>query len=84
MFFILSHTFPKYLKLVEIAMVHVLIFIEDKRCFNSISFLKSKMWNRLNPHSQLVGPMYAQLFFTLDTFPYATTLESWASVTTTS
>jgi hypothetical protein len=24
--------------------------------------------------------MYAQRFFTLDTFPYATTFESWANV----
>jgi hypothetical protein len=38
------------------------------------------MRNHLNPHLQLVAPMYAQFFFTLDTFPYATTFESWASV----
>jgi len=41
------------------------------------------MWNRLNPHLQLVVPMYAQFFFTLDAFPYATTFESWANVMTT-
>jgi hypothetical protein len=76
----LVHTFTKYLKLAKIAMMHALVSVEDERCFNFISFLKSKMRNCLNPHLQLVVLMYAQLFFTLDTFPYATTFESWASV----
>jgi hypothetical protein len=31
---------------------------------------------------QLVFPMYAQFFFTLDTFPYATTFESCVNVMT--
>jgi len=29
--FILSHTFPKYLKLANIVMTHVLGFVEDER-----------------------------------------------------
>jgi hypothetical protein len=47
---LLFHTFPKYLKLAEIAMTHILGSIEDELCFNSVSFLKDKVCNRLNPH----------------------------------
>jgi hypothetical protein len=56
-------------------MTHILGLVEDERYFNSVSFLKSKMRNQLNLHLQLVA-MYAQIFFTLENFPYATTFES--------
>jgi hypothetical protein len=61
-------------------MLHIFGSIEDEQCFNSISFLKDKICNHLNPHVQLVVAMYAQRFFTLDNFPYATTIEMWANV----
>jgi hypothetical protein len=34
-----SHAFPKYLKIAEIAMMHVLGFVKDGRCFSYVSFL---------------------------------------------
>jgi reverse gyrase len=40
---VLSNAFPKYLKAIEIAMVHVLGFVEDERGFNSLAFLKNKV-----------------------------------------
>jgi hypothetical protein len=66
---LLSNAFPKYLKVVEIAMVHVLGFVEDEWCFNFIAFLKNKVRNRLNNHRELVVSMYAQKSFTLYNFP---------------
>ncbi len=60
-------------------MTHVLGYVEDEWCFNYISFLKSKLRNCLNPHLKPVVVMYAQQFFTLDTFPYVATFESWAN-----
>jgi hypothetical protein len=56
-FHLLSDTFLEYLKFAEIAMMHVLGY---EQCFSSISFLKSKLRNHLNPHLQLVVAMYAQ------------------------
>jgi len=35
----------EYNKLVDIAMVQVLGFVEDERTFNNLSFMKSKLWN---------------------------------------
>ncbi len=47
---LLSQYFPKYLKLVEIARVHIFGSIDDERCFSSIFFLKNKLCNHLNSH----------------------------------
>jgi hypothetical protein len=75
----LSNAFPKYLKVIEIAMAHVLGFVEDERCFNYVAFLKNKVGNRLNSHLQLVVSMYA-LFFTLHNFPYEDTYKMWSTI----
>jgi hypothetical protein len=80
---LLSNVFPEYLKMVEIAMVHVFSFVEDERCFNYVAFLKNKVWNKLNNHFQLVVSMYAQIFFTLHKFPYEDTYEIWSNVQST-
>jgi hypothetical protein len=76
---LLSNVFPEYLKVVEIAMVHVLGIVDDERCFKFVAFLKNKVWNRLNNHLQLVVSMYAQKFFTLQNFPSEDTYEMWSN-----
>jgi hypothetical protein len=64
----LSHVFPKYLKVIEIDMVHVLGFIEGKQCFSYVVFLKNKAHNRLNNHLHLVVSMYTHKFSHLAPF----------------
>jgi hypothetical protein len=39
----LSTSFSKYIKLTEIAMVHVLGSMEDERAFSSLTFLKDRL-----------------------------------------
>jgi hypothetical protein len=56
---VLCHTFPKYIKLTKIAIVHVFNSMEDECCFSSLSFLKSKLRNALDPHLQFVMGMYS-------------------------
>ncbi len=56
-------------------MTHILGLVEDEGCFSSMSFLKSKLRNRLNPRLQLVA-MYEQIFFSLIFFLYAAAFES--------
>jgi len=80
---LLSNVFPEYLKMVEIATVHVFSFVEDEQCFNYVAFLKNKVRNKLNNHFQLVVSMYAQIFFTLHKFPYEDTYEIWSNVQST-
>jgi hypothetical protein len=67
---LLSHSFLEILKLVEIVMVHVPGFVEDKHCFCYVSFLKTKLHNCLDTHLELVVVMFSQFFFTIDNFPY--------------
>ncbi len=57
------HSFPKYLKLTEMAIVHVLRNVKDEKCFSSLAFLKSKLQATLDPHLPLVVGMYNQKFF---------------------
>jgi hypothetical protein len=80
---LLFNAFPEHLKVVEIAMVHVLGFVEDERCFNFVAFLKNKVWNRLNNHLQIIVSMCTQMFFTLHNFPYEDTYEIWSNVQST-
>jgi hypothetical protein len=77
---LLCNVFPKYLKVVEIAMIHVLGFVEDEQCFNSVAFMKNKMCNKLDNHFQLGFFVYAQIFFTLHNFPYEDSYEMWSIV----
>jgi bifunctional pyridoxal-dependent enzyme with beta-cystathionase and maltose regulon repressor activities len=56
-------------------MVHVLGSMDDKHCFNSVSFWTNKVHNCLKQNLQLVVMMYTQKFFTLDYFMYQATYE---------
>ncbi len=40
---VLTHSFPEYLKLAKMAIVHVLMNVEDERCFSFLTFLKNKL-----------------------------------------
>jgi hypothetical protein len=70
--------FPEYLKLAQIAMVHVLGSVEDERAFSSLTFLKDKLRNRLSAdHLGIVMGMHQQNVYTLENFPYDTCFQTW-------
>lgn len=75
----LTHHFSEYMKLAEIAIVHVLGSVEDERVFSWVSFLKSKVRNSLDKHLQCVVGMYSQKIYTLETFPYDAAFEKWVN-----
>ncbi len=77
---LLFHSFLEFLKLVEIVMVHVLGFVEDIHCFSSMSFLKTKLHNCLDPHLALIIVMFSQKFFIIDNFPYQVVYDSSAEI----
>ncbi|KAG0595346.1 hypothetical protein M758_UG159400 [Ceratodon purpureus] len=72
-----SHMISEYIKLAEIAVVHVIGSVEDERCFSTLGFLKNKLRNALNEHLPLVVGMFAQKMFTLHSFPYEAAFEAW-------
>jgi hypothetical protein len=48
----------------------IIRLVEDERTFNTLSFMKSKLKNRLTGHLDLVIHMFSQHFYTLENFPY--------------
>jgi hypothetical protein len=45
-------------------------FVEDERTFLTLTFMKTKLQNQLCEHLDLVVCVFAQPFYTIDTFPY--------------
>jgi hypothetical protein len=67
----LAKSFSEYVKLAQIAMIHVLGSVDDERCFSSLNFLKDKLRNRLDEsHLLVVVGMHGQNVFSLKDFPY--------------
>jgi hypothetical protein len=74
---VIIHKMSIYMKLVKIAMVQVIGFIEDERCFNNLIFIKSKLCNWLTTHLNLVVCMFVQQFYMLENFPYLEIVVTW-------
>jgi len=49
----------EYKKLVEIAMVRVLGFVEDERTFSNLTFMKNRLRNRLTTHLDVCVCMFS-------------------------
>lgn len=75
----LTQNFGEFLKLAEMALVHVIGSVEDERLFSSVGFLKSKLRNNLDDHIQVVVGMYSQRVFDLENFPYQRVFDEWFS-----
>jgi len=65
----LAKSFSEYVKLAEIAKIHVLGSVEDECWFFSLSFLKDKLQNRLDANLRVAVGMNAQQMYTIPTFP---------------
>lgn len=73
----LTQSFCEFVKLAEMAMVHVIGSAEDERTFSSLNFLKSKLRNSLEEHLQIVVGMHSQRLFTIESFPYQKVFDTW-------
>jgi hypothetical protein len=51
--------------------------MEDERTFSTLMFMKTRLWNRLCEHLYLVVCMFAQPFYTFDTFPHDDAIMTW-------
>jgi hypothetical protein len=67
----------EWIKVAELAVTAVLGSVEDERTFSSLSFMKSKVRNRLGGHLDTCVKVYAQEFFTQESFPYQTAISHW-------
>jgi hypothetical protein len=67
---ILKQSIYEWFKLVCLCMVMVLGSVEDERMLSNLAFVKSKLWNWLTLHLDLVVRMYAHEFYSMETFPF--------------
>jgi hypothetical protein len=56
-------------------MVQIIGNMEDERCFSTLAFMKSKLYNKLFTYLPIVVCMFAQQFYTLKNFPYGKCIE---------
>jgi hypothetical protein len=77
----LRHSLSEFIILAQLAIVMVLGLVQDEPTFSTVSFMKSKLRNRLSEHLELVVDFKSQKFFTLETFPYTAAYESWREET---
>jgi hypothetical protein len=67
----------EWFKVADIAVTTVIGSVEDERTFSTLSWMKSKVRNRLNAHLDCTISVYTQNYFKLDTFPYEKAIEYW-------
>jgi hypothetical protein len=67
------------MKVVKLAMDQIMGFVEDERTFSTLTFMKIRLQNRLCEHLDLVVRMFAQPFYTIDTFPYDDAITAWTN-----
>ncbi len=67
----------KWFKLVQLCMVMIIGNVEDEKTFSNMSFMKNKLHNHLTTHLDLVVRMDAQNFYSLETFPFYTSICDW-------
>ncbi len=68
--YILKLKMSKLFKSVELVIVMVLGSVEDERTIFIFTFMKSNLKNQLITHLDLVVRMYAQDFFTFQSFSF--------------
>ncbi len=74
---IFEHQILEYIKLIELVVVQVIGLVENEQCFPNLIFMKTKLRNQLTVNLELVIHMFSQKYFTMENFPFWTTIQSW-------
>jgi hypothetical protein len=67
----------EWFKVAKLAVVTVIGSVEDERTFSILSWMKSKVRNRLNAHLDCTIRLYSQPWWTVKTFPYEAAIAHW-------
>lgn len=65
------------MSLAKLAIVQVISNIEDERTFSTLSLIKSKFQNWPLEHLNTIIHMYAQQFYSLETFSFHDAIIDW-------
>jgi hypothetical protein len=77
----LRHSLSEYIIIAEIAIVMVMGSVQGERTFNMVSFMKSKLRNRLSKYLSMAVGFKSQKFSTLEDFLYNAAYDSWRAET---
>jgi hypothetical protein len=76
----LTGSIPEFCKGSKIAVVTVVTSVEDERTFSTLSWMKSKVRNRLNVHLDCTLRLFSQPWYSVSTFPYMDAVDHWKSI----
>jgi hypothetical protein len=76
---ILTCRISEWFKLAEIAVVSVIGSVEDERTFSTLTWMKSKVRNRLNNNLDCTLRLHNQPFYTWANFPFSEAISHWES-----
>ena len=74
----LQENISEYFKLADLCQTMILGSVEDERMFSALSFLKSKLRNKLDKHVDTCLRLYVTKY-DIDSFPYERALTLWRS-----
>ena len=74
----LQENISEYFKLVDLCQTMILGSVEDERMFSALSFLKSKLRNKLDKHMDTCLRLYVTKY-DINNFPYERALALWRS-----
>jgi hypothetical protein len=72
-----SWAYLPYIKLVEYIVIQVIGLLKNECCLFRFTFKKIKLRNKLTTHLELIIHMFNHKFFTLQDFPFGTTIPNW-------
>jgi len=67
----------EFMKVGKFVMVEIMGFVENKRMFLTLTFMKARLQNKLCEHLDLVIHIYAQPLYTIDTFLTDVAITTW-------
>jgi hypothetical protein len=65
------------MKVTKLAVVQIMGFVKDEKTFSTLTFMKTRLWNRLCEHLDIVVRMFTQPFYIINTFPYDDAIITW-------
>jgi len=68
----------EFFKLSNLAICAVLGSVEDERTFSTLGYMKSKVRNRLAGNLDTCVKLFAQPWYTQETFPYGAAIAHWS------
>jgi hypothetical protein len=60
------------MKMAKLDVIQIMGFVKNERTFSILSFMKTRLRNCLCEHLDMVRWMFAQPFYTIDTFAITT------------